>query len=313
MKYLYIMAAALMLVSCGGQKKADNAWLHANEVRVAIDAGFENVMSGEIDAFCTKHVDAEVMPIYTSEDSVIWMLKKDSVRCAIATRKLLKDDIDYIRSVHRLTVSQSVIAYDAFALIVNKQNNDTIITTGELRAIVQGEITRWEQLSYGNKKGELKLLFDQAGSSTVRFMRDSLCNGKELSGNIYAQGSSLAVIDAVRSNPDVIGVVSTDWLRGRDERAKSDFHDLDVNVMLVSRGKSAFDMSKVCRPYQYYIATGDYPLVRSVYVIKTDPRPTCMVNNFYYFLKGDGGQRIICNDSQLLPNLRVQVRDVRVN
>ncbi len=312
MKKIPFLLALLLVVSCGGNKKADNSWIHENEVRVAIDASFENLMEGEIAAFSSKHVEAEVYPLYTSEDSVIWMLMKDSVRCGIATRELTSDEIKYIRSVHRLTVRQMLLAYDAFALVVNKQNSDTVITTSELRDIAQGKITRWDQLSHGHNRGELKLVFDQSGSSTVRFIRDSLCNGQELRGNIYAEGSCQGVIDAVRRDPNIIGVVSTDWLRGSGESALSDFHKLDVNVMLVSRGRNALDMSNVCRPYQYYIATGDYPLVRRVYVIHTDPRPASMLKNFFFFLRGDGGQRIICNDSQLLPYLQVQVRDAKI-
>lgn len=310
--YLIVIVAALLMCSCGS-KPANNKWMHENEVRVAIDAGFENVMLAEINAFTHKHIEAEMLPLFVREDSAIWMLMKDSVRCAIVTRKLKQDEVDYIRATHRLQTRHDLIAYDAFALIVNKANPDTVITTDEIRRIAMGEITRWEQLGNGTKKGELQMVFDQSGSSTARFMRDSLCNGKPLSGNVAQAGSNLDVVEAVRNNPDIIGVVSTDWLRDENQEAMSDFHGLDVNVMLVSRGKTALEMSKICRPYQFYIANGDYPLVRTVYVISTDPRPASMLKNFYYFLKGDGGQRLICNDSQLLPSLAVQIRDATIH
>lgn len=309
--YLVFLAIIVIFASCGSKKNND-AWLHENEVNVAIDASFANIIDEEIEAFSAKHIEAEVHPIYTSEDSVLWMLKKDSVRCAIATRMLTSDEVEYIKAQHRLTVRQMILAYDAFALIVNKENTDTVITTDEIRQIALGEITKWEQLHLGHESGPLELVFDQSGSSTVRFIQDSICNGKELAGNVYVAGDSKAVIDAVRANRQRIGVVSTDWLREKGSGAMSSFHDLDVNVMLVSRGKNALDMSKCCRPYQYYIATGEYPLVRSVYAIHTDARPNSMLKNFFFFLRGDGGQRIICNDSQLLPHLGVQVRNVNI-
>ena len=58
--------------------------------------------------------------------------------------------------------------------------------------------------------------------------------------------------------------------------------------------------------------TGDYTLVRSVYLICTDPFRKSKTTTFFYFLKGDAGQRIICNDSQLLPRMQVQFRSVTV-
>ena len=312
MKKLYLLALAMLLVGCGENKIVGNKWLSEDDVFIAAEASFENLMQGEVTAFKNKYIEAEVNVEYTSEDSVFRMLLDDSVRCAVTTRMLTEKERAYLKDAHRLVARHQLIGYDAFALIVNKANTDTIITTDEIRRIALGEITRWEQLAHGTKTGELKLLFDRSGSSTVRYMRDSLCNGKELQGNVYAQGSHLAVIDMVKSDPDIIGVVSTDWLRARDESALSSFRDLDVNVMLVSRGNSAFEMSKICRPYQYYIANGDYPLVRSVYAITTDPRTRSKQAYFFHFLKGDSGQRIICNDSQLLPYLGVQIRDVNI-
>ncbi len=312
MKKLYLLALAMLVVGCGEKKIVGNKWLSEDDVYVAVEASFENLMKGEVTAFQNKYVEAETHVLYTSEDSVINLLLDDSVRCAVATRMLTEKERAYLKDAHRLVARHQLIGYDAFALIVNKQNTDTVITTDEIRRIALGEITRWEQLAHGTKKGELKLLFDRSGSSTVRYMRDSLCNGKELKGNVYAQGTHLAVIDMVKSNPDVIGVVSTDWLRAQGESTLSSFRDLDVNVMLVSRGSSAYEMSKICRPYQYYIANGDYPLVRNVYAITTDPRTRSKQAYFFHFLKGDGGQRIICNDSQLLPYLGVQIRDVNI-
>ena len=143
-------------------------------------------------------------------------------------------------------------------------------------------------------------------------MKDSLNGGKELKGNIFAQGSNLKVIQAVKENPNVIGVVSTDWLRQEkgDTTVIKSFQDLDVHVMLVGKvGKKANDWQ---RPYQYYIATGEYPLVRSVWAITTDPRTRSALKSFYFFLKDNVGQRVICNSSQLLPRNQVQVREVSV-
>ena len=116
----------------------------------------------------------------------------------------------------------------------------------------------------------------------------------------------------MKENPNIIGVVSTDWLRQEkgDSTVIKSFQDLDVHVMLVGKvGKKANDWQ---RPYQYYIATGEYPLVRSVWAITTDPRTRSTLKSFYFFLKDNVGQRVICNSSQLLPRNQVQVREVNV-
>ena len=142
-------------------------------------------------------------------------------------------------------------------------------------------------------------------------MRDSLCGGKPLKGNLFAQGSNMAVIQAVKDNPDAIGVVGTDWLRGDNATVLPNFDHLDIKVMLVTASKEQYP--QYYRPYQYNIAMDYYPLTRSVYVISTDPHTNSQAKYLYFFLKGQKGQLIFCNNSQLLPSMQVQVRDVSIH
>lgn len=274
---------------------------------IAIDATFRPIMEEQLQQFSMLHPEAQLRPVYCSEDSALHLLVNDSVHSCVATRKLTERELEVIRS-RRFTARQELIATDAFALIVSRDNPDTLITLDEVKGIVRGDITSWEQLHGASKHGELKLLFDHSGSSTVRYMKDSLCGGADLQGNVYAQGSAEAVIDFVRSNPDVIGVVGTDWLRAGREAALTSFEGLPVRVMLVRRDEEHYHR----RPYQYYIGTGEYPLTRSVYAITVDPRQKSQEKLLWYWLKGQQGQLIFCNGSQLLPMMPVQVKAVKI-
>ena len=297
--------------ACNSNPNRAKQVLHETDVPFVADNGFQPLISELSDLYALRNVEATMIPHYVNEDSALRMLLRDSIRMAIVTRSLTDSEKEIIKS-HRLPLLQSTIAYDAFALIVHKDNPDTVINLQEIRDIVGGKLTRWEQLEVGTKKGDISLVFDESGSSTVRYMKDSLNGGQPLKGNIFAQGSNKAVIDMVRSNPNVIGVVSTDWVREAkgDSIAMSSFSNLDYKVMLVGKvGKKAADWQ---RPYQYYIATGEYPLVRSLWAIVTDPRSRSTLRSFYFMLKDNVGQRVIARSSQLLPRNQVQVRDVNV-
>ena len=293
-----LLLTALLATACGTNPKAAYEDLHEDDVHFAADESFQPILSELSDLYALRKPEATMMPVYCSEDSALRLLLNDSVRMAITTQPLNDKQKEFV-AAHNLAVTQSKIAYDAFALIVNKANTDTVINLEELRGIIQGRITDWKQLEVTHRSGKLSLVFDASGSSTVRY-------------NIFAQGSNLKVIEAVKENPNVIGVVSTDWLRQQkgDSTTIQSFQGLDVNVMLVGKlGKKAGDWQ---RPYQYYIATGEYPLVRSVWAINTDPRTRSTLKSFYFFLKDNVGQRVICNSSQLLPRNQVQVREVNV-
>lgn len=309
--FLPFVLALFSLAACNTNKQQSRTpeYLRSKDVHVGIDETFQPIMDEIIEVFSSKYADTKVYPRYLSEDSVVRLLCADSVRMIVATRPLSEVEQRHVKA-HNLRVRYDRVATDAFALIVNKANSDSLISLDEIKGIISGKITRWEQLERSKKKGQLKLVFDHSGSSTVRFMKDSLNGGKELSGNIYAQGNNLAVIDMVKSNPDIIGVVGTDWLKEAGSPALNSFRHLDVNVMLVTRETGVY--ANYVRPYQYYIATADYPLLRAVYLLSTEPRVQCMTKNFYFFIKGQSGQKIICNGSQLLPYTPVQVRDVSI-
>lgn len=315
--YLPLLMAIIALAACGGGKgddKPNNKYLHEDDVEYAADISFEPIMEELSELFSYRHPGASMISHYVSEDSAIRMIIRDSVRLAITTRKLTQQEQQNIRSRGH-NFKQSLFAFDAFALIVNKNNPDTIINLSEIKKIISGEITDWGQLEVTHKTGELNLVFDHSGSSTVRFMKDSLNGGKPIKGNVFAQGSNKEVIKMVQERQDVIGVVSTDWLRvyKGDTAIIESFQNLDVKVMMVGRYGLKDELGIDCkdwqRPYQYYIASNEYPLYRGVYVLSTDSRKRSMVNDFYFYLKGDA-QRVICNSSQLLPFSRVQVRDV---
>ncbi|MGN1241247.1 MAG: PstS family phosphate ABC transporter substrate-binding protein, partial [Alloprevotella sp.] len=212
--FLLSLATAAFAVSCGSDKKAGNNWLAEDDVNVAFDETFRPIMQEEVETFAMMHPEAGMKPVYCSEDSALRLLLADSLRCCVVTRKLLPNELDIIKA-HTLGAKQALVATDAVALIVNKNCPDSLITLDEIKQIVTGKITRWEQLAKSSKKGTLSLVFDHSGSSTVRFMKDSLCAGRDITGNVYASdsGTNRSVIEMVQRDPDIIGVVGTNWLK----------------------------------------------------------------------------------------------------
>lgn len=308
--FIIILSVAAFCVSCSKNQISTSNWMSDYEVPIAIDESFRPIMENLVQSFAMAHPEAKMKPIYVNEDSAVRLLVNDSVRCVIVTRKVNDREAALIKG-NTLAPTQAFIASDAIALVTNRQNLDSLITIDEVKAIVTGRITRWEQLKHHSKSGELKLVFDNSRSSTVRYMRDSLCEGKDLQGNVFASvdGTNLSVLDMVKKDPSYIGVVGANWLMGDNQEALSNFNNLDVKVMNV-KGANQYD--HYVKPYQLRIATGEYPLHRAVYIIHTDPRTQSMLRNFFFFVKGQKGQTIICNNSQLLPNSPVEIKDVSI-
>ena len=73
------------------------------------------------------------------------LLLADSVRLAITTRQLTTQETAYLNDKKFFPVSVKM-ATDGLALIVNKQNTDSLITVDQFKEILTGKVTDWKQL-----------------------------------------------------------------------------------------------------------------------------------------------------------------------
>ena len=177
--------------------------------------------------------------------------------------------------------------------------------------IVTGQVTRWDQIKYAHQSGEIQLVFDNTQSSTVRYVEDSICGGKALKGNVYAQKTNPDVIEYIQKNPKAIGIIGVDWLRNEEDTTNLSFLP-KVRVMSVSNS-TVPEKDNSYKPFQAYIALGNYPFVRAVYYMTSDPLMQGKARYFYHFLSEQKGQLIITKSSQLLPWMQVQFKEVTVN
>lgn len=298
-KFLTIIAAIGLLVSCSGKQETKAPGI----AKVACDESFESIMEQEINVYEYIYPKEDVLAYYLPENAAIdSIMAMGGVKTAVTTRPLTDEQVNYLRS-NKKVVHQQRIAVDALALIVNPANPVEILSKKEIAEILSGDVTRWDQVE-PTKLGNIQVVFDHQGSSTVSYMRDSLLNGRPFGPNVSAVKSSPEVFKAVADNKNAVGIISVSWvssdLSGRqmsvEEMAqaveKSDTTTLDFNSdvkVLKVRGNGEVT---AYRPYQAYIFDGSYPLYRSVYMINTSPGGT-VSHRFYSFVTGFQGQKII--------------------
>lgn len=316
-----VLLCAVTLSSCGGgsaqQFRKDskgNTVPVSDYVCVAIDETFRPVFDILVKDFRDRNAEAFTDPLFMPEDSAVKLLLADSVRSIVVTHGLTEREHNYLRAKYNLVAKEGIVAFDAVTLIANLSNPDSLISADEVRKIVEGKITDWTQLRHNNgKKGEIELVFDNNGSSTVRYMQDSLCAGKKLKGKLLAAKTHEELIKYVQARKDAIGVLGVDWVGNDKDSTRLSFID-NVRIMKVG-AKSSEDPEDYYLPYQFYISTGSYPLTRCLYIITTDPRTRSLEKHFYYYVTDNPnhnnmGQMMILRHSQLLPYMAVQSHNV---
>lgn len=298
----------LLLMACGGSGSAP-ADDSMSEVNIAVDETLQPIMEEELKVFNARFPDAILNERYVPETDALNLLLEDSLRLVLATRPLTESEQKSIWDVYQLKTRQQKVAYDAVALIQNRENPDSLITVGDVKRILNGTITTWKELG-SSLKGNIEVVFDNSNSSLVRYVRDSICGGQDFKGIVKEGGDNRKVIEYVAQTPGALGIVSVDWLRNPADTSRLTF-DPSIRVMSVSSSAVA-EGGNSFQPFEYYIATGQYPWIRTIYMITTDPRQRSMGLNFYFFVSDEAGQLIITQSSQLLPIMPVHIRSVDV-
>ncbi len=326
-----IMLSALIVlgaVSCTKVKRGEYA---KGSATIFCDDGFRNILNEEIEVFEFSYPESSIIPFFVSEQDAIDTMMSDGTQAIIVTQELTKEQKDYIKSKFKRVVKTHCIAVDAVALITNKGNRVTSLSMKEIGDILNGRITRWSQLA-GNDTTFIKLVFDNAGSSTVSYMREKfLPEGSKISDNphAYAQKDNAQVFDVVQKDPDALGIISVSWL-GDDlslakkvpvEQRNKDYANqndtiatnltTEVNVVRVSNPTKANDFDPIgYKPYQVYINSGEYPLFRKVYMISTASNST-VLHSFYTFVTGFVGQKIISKTGILPYHMNPRVVELK--
>ena len=307
---LLLVAAAAGAISCTPIKRGEYA---SGSATIFCDDGFRNILQEEIDVFEYTYPQSSIIPFYVSEGEAVDFLLADCTQAIVTTRELNKEQIDYMKSKYKRVVRQKCIAVDAVALITNKDNPVSALSMQEVSDILNGKINRWNQLA-GNDTTAIKIVFDNAESSTVSYLKDKfLPEGRKISDtpNTFAQENNAQVFDIVKTDPNAIGVISVSWLGDdlsvakkipMDKRMEEYENQNDtvvstltseVNILKISNPTEQNDYSVVSyKPYQAYIYSGDYPLVRKVYMISTASNST-VLHSFFVFVEGFVGQKII--------------------
>jgi phosphate transport system substrate-binding protein len=296
-------ALAVLLSACGDQRPKSTST--RGLARIMCDESFQSVLEQEIAVFEYQYPEASIMPEYINEHDALDSLFRNKVDLIIISHDLTKDQKTSLKKLGRGYRSK-MIAVDAIAVIVNKQNDIDDLSMSDLRDIFTGKVTRWGEVYPTKLKNDtIKVMFDGSGTGVVNYMKEKFLNGAKFGPNVYARNSSTDVFDAVEQYKNVIGFIGVSWitsdlksiekpiaekyeeLKNNNEVSMIDFTDR-IKVMPLRND----DQLEPVKPYQAHIYSGAYPLVRSIWAIDASYNGT-LDHGFFAFITGVIGQKII--------------------
>lgn len=252
--YSLLIVLGISFSGCGDSPAAGTGeTLTSGTIRISVDESFKPVIDSQIKVFEAQNPGAKILVDYKPEAECLRDLTNDSVRMIIVTRGLSREEERLMTEKYKFKPSFGSLAIDAVAVIVNNKSNDTLFTIPDIQGMIKGE-----------SKYKYKVLLDGASAtSTVRYVRDSLLKGGNLSKNVVGAANSQAVIEYVSNHNDAIGMIGVSWIGNRDDTAQLSFLENVKLAEIECRGCEG----RYVQPYQGNIALGRYPMVRPLYYV----------------------------------------------
>lgn len=206
-KFIAIICSALIitLVAVGCAKgvasnESQNEESLTGTISLAGSTSMEKLCEAMSESFMADNQGITVTVEYVGSGAGIESLSKGSVDIGNSSRNLKPEELSN-------GCVENVVALDGIAVIVDKNNGVTDISSDDLKKLYTGEIKNWKEL--GGADEAVVVIGREAGSGT----RDAFEELLELKDKCdYAQqlDSTGAVLAKVASTPGAIGYVSLD-------------------------------------------------------------------------------------------------------
>lgn len=260
--------------SCQESGPQDNQT--SGSIKISIDETYQPVMEEQLKIFRARYPEARIQAEFKPEADCFKDFFEDTTRVIFVTRELTEEEKQYCLS-KQIVPKSLAMARDAIAFITSKNSKDSNFTLQQIRDIVAGS----------DANGNYQIVFDNQSSSTVRYMVDSLLNGKSISKNTFATKNSQEVINYVAANPSAIGVVGVSWVADQSDSLTEQFL---TKVRVAGIMPDSGGVRNYVRPYQAYIGLQEYPCTRNFYFISKET----------WIGLGTGLVNYLCRDGQLV-------------
>jgi len=246
-------------------------------INISVDESFKPVIEEQIRVHKSSFPETNINVSYKPESDCFRDLQKDSTRMVIVARGLNKEEASFFENQLSYSPQYGILAYDAVAVIVNRQSPDSIFTLSKLRDILSGK-DKITAVMDGNK-----------ATSTVRYLKDSILKGGVFGANVVAAKNSRNVLDVVASRKDVVGFVGISWISDSYDPVQLAYLE-KIRLGLVECVKCE-EKDIFAKPSQATISYGQYPLARPLYYILKE-NAAGLGTGFMNFMSLERGQLI---------------------
>ena len=275
-RYFYFFLY-LFLFSCKNREGGKSVLQpDTSSIIVVADEAFRPALDQQVAVFQSLYPGKKMIVEYKPEAACWDDLYRKEVGLVIVSKKLSTAEAAFFYDSLQVYPQNHLLAYDAIALVLNRQVRDSVFSMNQLAEMLTGKSPLPYQPVFDGYKA----------TGSVRFAVDSILNGKSTGLSLRALNSSKEVIQYVSEHADALGFVGLGWIGNPEDPEQIEYRKKVKLAWLPCRDCSDAGFSY---PVQEEIFYRRYPLTRSIYGIVKEREPG-RASEFVNFMKGDQGQ-----------------------
>jgi len=220
-----------------------------------------------------RNIDASI--IITGGGSVpgITALHNGTIDIAESAREITTEEKNLFEKA-RISITETIIAYDALAVIVNPSNPVNQLTMQQLESIFTGAFSNWKEL--GGADAKIVIYSRETSSGTYDFFKEHVLNTKTFAKNALRMPATGAIAQSVSQDVNAIGYVGLAYL---DKTVKPIHISGDKGITFVA-------------PSVESVTDKSYPVSRPLYYIFRDSMKDAL-SPYIQFVLSATGQKLV--------------------
>ena len=230
----------------------------------------------EAEVYMKKSPNTSIMVTGGGSGVGISALLSGTTDIAQASRSLKLDEKMKLNDAGK-AFKETIIAYDALAVIVNPANKVTKLTREQLEGIFTGKIKNWKEVGGADEK--IVVYSRETSSGTYEFFKEHVLNKKNFATSALLMPATGAIVQSVSQTKRAIGYVGLAYI---EKTVKPIDVSYDKGKTFVAPNVANAKSKKypITRPlYYYYLATTE----------KT-------ISPYIKFILSPEGQKIVLNE-----------------
>jgi phosphate transport system substrate-binding protein len=202
----------------------------------------------EAEVFMKNHAGSTIMVTGGGSGVGLAALQNGTTDIAQSSRKIKLDEKMKMQDAGKVTV-ETIIAYDAIAVIVNPSNKISQLTREQIESIYTGKVTNWKEV--GGDDMPVVLYSRESSSGTFEFFKANVLNQKNFSTTAMLMPATGAIVQSVSQTKGAIGYVGLAYVEPTVKALKVSY-DKGKTYVAPSVENAMNKTYPITRPLYYY-------------------------------------------------------------